>query len=305
MHVMEFREFGGPDVLKPADRPDPVPGPGQVVVDIKAASVNAADWKVRLGKSMQKHALPHVPGRDFSGVVSAVGQGADLSVGDDVFGVCPQETEGAYASKIVFAAELLAKKPASISHVDMAAMALAGLTAMVAIEDTLHLKSGEKVLIQGGAGGVGGMAVQLAHHLGATVAATARSDNHDYLRGLGADQPIDYRDADLAQVLGDCDAAFDCVGGATVAGTFAALKTGGRAAFVGSGATAPVAPRSGISSLRPAVTRSRARLERAAAHILSGAFRVPQIETMGLTDAVRAHELSEAGHVRGKLVLIP
>ncbi|OWU86055.1 hypothetical protein ATO6_04090 [Oceanicola sp. 22II-s10i] len=305
MKVMEIREYGGPEVLTPAERPDPVPGDGEVLVEIKAASVNAADWKVRRGKSLAQHPLPHVPGRDFSGVIVAAGPGADLPVGQEVFGVCPTETEAAYASHILFKSELLGRKPAALSHVETAAIALAGLTAMVALEDTLHLKAGEKILIQGGAGGVGGMAVQLAHHLGATVVATARAENHDYLRELGVDQAIDYRGADLGELLGDCDAAFDCVGGGTVEGTFAALKPGGRAAFVASGATAPEATRPDVTSLRPAVSRSRERLERVTAHLEHGAWKPPVIEVMPLSDAVKAHELSEAGHVRGKIVLVP
>lgn len=305
MLVIEFKEYGAPDVLKPAERPDPVPGAGEVLVEIHAASVNAADWKVRRGKAMQKHALPHVPGRDFSGVVVACGEGADLKVGDEVFGVSPQDKEGAYASHIVFASELLALKPPSLSHVETAAMALTGLTAMVGLEDTLAVTAGEKVLIQGGAGGVGGMAIQLAHHLGCHVAATARSENHGYLRQMGADLCIDYREADLAEVLGDRDAVYDCVGGATVPGSFAALRPGGRAAFIGSGATAPEPTREGVTSLRPAVTRSRERLERVVAHTIAGAWAPPEIEEMALTEAARAHTESEAGHVRGKIVLVP
>jgi len=305
MLVIEFQEYGGPEMLKLAERPDPVPGPGQVLVEIRAASVNAADWKVRRGKSIQSHALPHVPGRDFSGVVVALGEGADLKIGDEVFGVCPQETEGAYASHIVFASELLGLKPASLSHVETAAMALTGLTAMVGLEDTLAVKAGEKVLIQGGAGGVGGMAIQLAHHLGCEVAATARAENHEYLKRMGVDQVIDYREADLGQLLGDCDAVYDCVGGATVAGSFAALRPGGRAAFIGSGAKAPEPTRDDVTSLRPAVTRSRERLERVAAYSDAKAWIPPEIAVMALSEAARAHAESEAGHVRGKIVLVP
>lgn len=305
MRVMEIVEYGGPEVLKPADRDTPTPGPGEVLIEIRAASVNAADWKVRRGKSLQKHALPHVPGRDFSGVIVSTGEGADLTLGTEVFGVCPQETEGAYASHIVMPVELVAPKPRSLSHVETAAIALAGLTAMVSLTETLGLQPGERLLVQGGAGGVGSMAVQLGHHIGAHVAATARAENHDYLRALGADQPVDYRDADLGAVLGDRDAVFDCVGPNTVAGSFAALKPGGRAAFVGSGAKAPEAPRGDVTSLRPAVLRSRDRLERVAALADAGAWKPPVIVEMPLEAAPEAHAQSEAGHVRGKIVLIP
>ena len=149
------------------------------------------------------------------------------------------------------------------------------------------------------------MAVQLAHALGARVIATARAQNHDYVRGLGADEVIDYTLTDIKEALGDCDAALDCVGPHTVRDTFGALRIGGRAAFIATGAEAPAPTRSGVTSLRPAVNRSRALMERVAAHAAAGTFRPPVIETMPLSEARRAHELSQDGHVRGKIVLIP
>src|SRR6201994_153344 len=193
MKAAYIESHGGPDVLKYGDMPDPVAGSGQVVVDIVAASVNGADWKVRDGKSGQLSRFPYILGRDFSGVVTAVGEGVtDLRVGDEVFAVCDVGQEGAYAEKIAIKAAIVAKKPAGLSHVDAAALALAGLTAICTVEDTLHLKAGETILIQGGAGGVAAFAIQLSKHLGAHVITTASSANHDYLREIGADEIIDY-----------------------------------------------------------------------------------------------------------------
>src|SRR3984885_4676456 len=150
-----IEQHGGPEVLKFGELPDPVAAPGQVVVDISAASVNGADWKVREGKSNPISQFPYILGRDFSGVVSALGAGvSDLKVGDEVFAVCDVGQEGAYAEKIAIKASIVAKKTDRLSHVDAAALALAGLTAIVSIEDTLKLKKGETILIQGGAGGV-------------------------------------------------------------------------------------------------------------------------------------------------------
>src|ERR1700749_227638 len=172
---------GGPEVLKFGDMPAPGARPGEVVVDIVAASVNGADWKVREGKSGQLAHFPHILGRDFSGVVWSVGDGVtDLRVGDEVFAVCDVGQEGAYAEKIAIKASIVAKKPASLSHIDAAALALAGLTAICTVEDTLRLKAGETILIQGGAGGVAGFAIQLSKHLAAHVITTASSSNHDY-----------------------------------------------------------------------------------------------------------------------------
>src|SRR5665213_851507 len=157
MKAMLLTGHGGIDKLVYGDAPDPVAGPGDVVVDIHAASVNAADYKMRLGGAHYKTgglAFPHILGRDFSGVVSAVGPGADLKTGDEVFGVTIPGTEGAYAEKIAIKAAIIAKKPAKLSHAEAAAMALTSLTAIWALEDTAKLKRGETVLIQGGAGGV-------------------------------------------------------------------------------------------------------------------------------------------------------
>ena len=142
--------------------------------------------------------FPHILGRDFSGVVSAVGAGVtDLAVGDAVFGVCDQGIEGAYAEKIAIKAAIIAKKPERLGHAEAAAMALTGLTALWALEDTAQLKAGETILIQGGAGGVAGFGIQLAKHIGATVITTASAGNHDYVRRLGADRVIDYNAEDF------------------------------------------------------------------------------------------------------------
>lgn len=303
MQAAQISQRGGPEVIELVSLPDPEPGPGEVVVDVYAASVNAADWKVRAGSAMRVPDLPHGLGRDFSGVVTAAGAGARFTVGDSVFGVLPHGREEAYAEKVRVAADHVAAKPDDCSHVEAAAIGLAGLTAMVAIEETLDVRPGETVLIQGGAGGVGGMAVQFAAKIGAVVIATARSENHDYVASLGALWLIDYREEDVAKALGDCDAALDCVGQDTMAGTFAALKTGGRAAFIGVGADAPDPPRADLRSLRPDVYRSRERIDRLAAHINSGVIGPPQIEVLPFSEVRTAHAKSETGHVRGKLVL--
>jgi len=240
MKAAYIERHGGPEVLKYGDLPDPAPKPGEVVVDIHAASVNGADWRVRTGDYSQQSKFPYVLGRDFSGVVSAVGQGVtDLRVGDPVFGVCDVGQEGAYAEKIAIKAAIVAKKPASISDVDAAALALAGLTALVSVEDTLTLKAGETILIQGGAGGVASFAIQLAKHIGARVITTTSAANLAYVRSLGADQVIDYNAQDFTKVVSGCDAVFETVGGDVAQRSFAVLKPGGRAAFIASGAQAP------------------------------------------------------------------
>ena len=239
MKAAFIEQFGGPDVLKYGDLPDPVAGPDQVVVDVVAASVNGADWRVRAGQYAEAK-FPLVLGRDFSGTVAALGDGVnDLKVGDAVFGVLEAGREGAYAEKLAITAAIIAKKPDALSHVDAAAMALTGLTALISIETTLKLQRGETILIQGGAGGVASVAIQLAKHIGARVITTTSAANMDYVRNLGADEVIDYNAQDFTRVISGCDAVFDTVGGDVAQKSFVVLRPGGRAAFIASGAQAP------------------------------------------------------------------
>jgi NADPH:quinone reductase-like Zn-dependent oxidoreductase len=305
MKAAYIERHGGPEVLKYGDMPDPVAGPGQIVVDINAASVNGADWKVRDGKSGQLSRFPYILGRDFSGVVSAIGEGVtDLRVGDEVFAVCDVGQEGAYAEKIAIKAAIVAKKTAALSHVEAAALALAGLTAICTVEDTLKLKKGETILIQGGAGGVAAFAIQLAKHLGARVITTASATNHDYVRSLGADEIIDYNAVDFTKVVKNCDAVFDTVGGDVAQRSFVVLKPGGRAAFIGSGPQAPKPERGDVTALRPSVGRDRPHLERIVELVRIGAVRPPEVTKYKLSDAVAAHEVSQSRHFRGKLVFV-
>jgi NADPH:quinone reductase-like Zn-dependent oxidoreductase len=302
MKAAFIEQHGGPEVLKYGDFPDPVAGPGEVVIDTFAASINGADWKVRVGDYKQTK-FPYVLGRDFSGVISTVGAGVqDLRVGDTVFGVCEAGQEGAYAEKIAVKAAIVAKKPSGLSHVEAAALALTGLTAMSAIEDTLKLQRGETILIQGGAGGVASFAIQLAKHIGSRVITTTSAANLEYVRRIGADEAIDYNARDFTQVVANCDAVFDTVGGDVAQRSFAVLKPGGRAAFIASGAQAPKPNRDDVTSLRPPVERARRHLERIAELFQAGAIRPPEIKTYRLSEAAEAHRLSESRHFRGKLV---
>ena len=303
MKAVYINRHGGPEELTYGDLPDPVAKPGEVVVDIHAASINGADWKARTGEYATQTKFPYVLGRDFSGVVSAAGEGVrDLRVGDPVFAVCDVGQEGTYAEKIAIKAAIVARKPADLSHVDAAALALAGLTALVSVEDTLKLKAGETILIQGGAGGVAGFAIQLSKHLGARVITTASTSNHDYLRKIGADEIIDYKAVDFTEAVRDCDAVFDTVGGDVAQRSFKVLKAGGRAAFIASGAQAPKPDRSDVVALRPRVGRDRQHLERIVALVAMGAVRPPEVTRYKLSEAAAAHEVSQGRHFRGKLV---
>lgn len=303
MKAAFFDIHGGPEVLRYGDLPDPVAGDDQVVVDIHAASVNGADWKVRSARDQQVPYFPYVLGRDFSGTVREVGSAVgDFRPGDAVFGICDVGQEGTYAEKIAMKAALVARKPDTITHMEATATALTGLTALVSIEETLKLQRGEKILIQGGAGGVAGFAIQLAKHIGAYVVTTTSTRNLDYVRSLGADEVLDYRVQDFATTVSDCDAVLETVGGDVALRSFDVLKPGGRAAFIASGATAPESPRDDVQSLRPKVGRDRPHLERIVDLLDAGVVRVPEIMEFALSDAAEAHKISESRHFRGKLV---
>jgi NADPH:quinone reductase-like Zn-dependent oxidoreductase len=302
MKAVFIERFGGPEVLQYGDLPDPQAGPGEVVVNVVVASINAADWKVRAGEYSQA-TFPLVLGRDFSGHVAALGAGVDdLKVGDAVFGVLDAGREGAYCEKIAIRAAIVAKKPETISHVDAASLALTGLTAIRSIEDTLKLQRGETILIQGGAGGVAGFAIQLAKHIGARVITTTSAANLAYVRDLGADEIIDYNATDFTRAVSNCDAVFDTVGGDVAQKSFMVLKSGGRAAYIASGPQAPKPERSDVMALRPAVGRARAPLERVVQLVAAGAVRPPPVKLYRLSEAVEAHRLSQSRHFRGKLV---
>jgi len=220
-----------------------------------------------------------------------------------VFGVTDQGIEGAYAEKIAIKAAIIAKKPDRLGHAEAAAMGLTSLTALWAIEDTARLKAGETILIQGGAGGVAGFAIQLAKHLGATVITTASARNHDYVRHLGADRVIDYNVEDFATVFSGCDVVFDTVGGDVQVRSYAVLKPGGRLVWIAAAPAGFQPTRKDVQVLRPNVARDRAHLERMLALLEAGAVWPPAIERYKLAEAGEAHRVSESRHLQGKLVL--
>jgi NADPH:quinone reductase-like Zn-dependent oxidoreductase len=294
---------GGPEVIIYGDLPDPIAGAGEVLIDVHAASLNRADKSVRSG-ALKAPSFPCILGRDFSGTVTALGEGVtDLKIGDAVFGVLEGGREGTYCEKLTIKSAIFALKPDNLSHAEAASLALQGLTAIVSLEDTLKLKRGETILINGGAGSVGAYAIQLAKHLGAKVITTARGDSLNFVRSLGADEAIDYKTQDFTKVVSVVDAEFDCVGGDVATRSFAVLKSGGRAAFIASGAQAPKPDRDDVTALRPAVGRARAPLERIVELYQGGAVKPLPIKLYRLDQAADAHRDNEGARFRGKLVL--
>jgi len=304
MKAIQIKEYGGPEVLVLREVPDPVAGEGQIVAAIHAASVNPIDWKTRAGIRQDASALPMILGCEFSGVVSEIGPGvSEFAPGDAVFGVSPQTGDGTYAEAIAIDAGLITRKPESLSHVEAAALALVGLTALVSVEDTAKLKAGETILIQGGAGGVGGFAVQCAKHAGAKVYATTSTRNIDYVRGLGADGVIDYTREDFTKAAPPCDVVFDTVGGAVQERSFSVLKPGGRLVYIARGSDGVPPPPAHVEMIRPRVDRDGAHMERISELVALGAVMPPEITQFPLAQVAEAHEMSATGHVRGKIVL--
>ena len=230
MKAAFIRRYGGNKVVELGELPAPQAGPGELLVAVHAASVNPVDFKIRDGmlKMIIPFGFPLILGNDLSGVVKAVGAGVThFKPGDAVFARMDKRRIGAFAEFAVVAEADAAAKPANLSHIEAAAVPLAGLTAWQALFEIGGLKAGQKVLIHGGSGGVGSFAIQLAHHAGATVATTVGARNADLARRLGADIVIDYKTQRFEEVVSDCDLVFDTQAGDIQHRSFAVLKRGG------------------------------------------------------------------------------
>ncbi|MGG0823700.1 NADP-dependent oxidoreductase [Paenibacillus turicensis] len=227
MKAVVIENYGSKDELKEMEVPNPVPTAHQVVVEVKATSINPIDWKLREGylQKMMPWQFPIILGWDVAGVITEVGsEVTDWKVGDEVFARPDTTRFGTYAEYTLVDDHLLARKPASISWEEAAAVPLAGLTAYQALFTHGNLKKGEKVLIHAGAGGVGIYAIQLAKQAGAYVITTASERNHELLKSLGADEVIDYRNTKFEEVLSDIDVVFDTMGGDVQRNSFKVIK---------------------------------------------------------------------------------
>ena len=306
MKAIFIESYGGPEVMQFGDQPTPIPGPGEVAVAVRAASINPIDWKIRAGLVRQFFPLtfPAVLGRDFSGVVAAIGDGViDLPLGAEVIGMADPKRGGSHAELIAVDRGLVAGKPGNVGHVEAASLPLAGVTALIALEEVAGLAAGQRVLVHAGAGGVGGFAVQLAKHRGAWVAATCSAANADYVRALGADQVLDYARDDFTAMLSRLDIVFDTVGGDTSRRSAITLRPGGTLVQIAAAPILDPPTRDDISVKAATIRPRRDLLERITALVESGAIK-PQVgTTLPLAEARRGYEQSRTGHQRGKIVL--
>jgi NADPH:quinone reductase len=311
---MVISQFGGPDVFEERDVERPEPGPGEVLVRVIAAGTNPVDAKSRANGGSRGLEAPVILGADISGVVEEVGPGVtDLAPGDEVYytpEVSGPRSNGSYAQYHVASADIVAKKPASLSHEEAAAVPLAGGTAYEAIVRRLAVRVGETVLIHGGAGGVGSFAVQVAKASGARVLASARTRNQDTLQELGVDVAIDYTSEDIFEVALDdtagvgVDAVFDTVGGDLIAESIQATRVFGRLGSIIS-LQGDFTPGYRLNQTFHGVflLRERARLDEMTRLIERGQMRPLVDEVLPLNQVDKAHERLESGHGRGKIVL--
>jgi len=231
MKAFVVERYGNDEGTRFADVPEPVPGEGEVLVRIHAASLNPIDFKTREGKvkAILPYKLPFILGSDLAGVVEKLGPGANtFKVGDEVYGRASKMRIGSFAEAIAIAESDIAPKPASLDMCQAASVPLVGLTAWQAFVDRAKLRPGQKVLIHAGSGGVGTLAIQIAKHLGALVATTTSTANVDWVRKLGADTVIDYRKQDFTKLVRDYDMVLDTLGGRTLARSVGVLRAGGR-----------------------------------------------------------------------------
>lgn len=311
MRAITQKTFGGPEVLELVDdAPEPAPGPTQVLVRVRATSVNPVELFVRSGAFPVLGEPPFVLGWDVSGVVEKVDPGVQrFKPGDEVFGLpyFPGPA-GANAEYLVAPARQLARKPAGMSHEEAAALPLVGLTAWHALAEIARLEPGRRVLIHGAGGGLGHVAVQVAKHLGAEVVGTASAAKHDFLRGLGADQLIDYRTQDYAEVLRDApvDVVLETLGGGNAERSLGVLRPGGLliTAVERLSTTLPgLAEEAGVRFAAVGVEPDAAGLETLAGLVERGKLRVHLQQVFPLEELAKAHEVLAAGGVQGKLAI--
>ena len=305
MKAISVNGYGGPEVLKCEEIARPKVGRGQVLVNIKAAGVNPVDWKIRAGlaKEMFPVHFPWTPGLDIAGVVEEAGDGVtELAEGDAVYGML-RPRAGGYAQYVAADARDMAPKPKSIDFIKAASLPLAALVAWQTLIDTAHLEPDQSVLIHGASGGVGHLSVQLAKWKGANVIGTASAKNAQFLKDMGADQVIDYHNTRFEDVVHDADVVLDLIAGDTQERSWQVLKKGGILISTLGIAHPEKATKYHVreSSFR---SEPNGKELRQIAQLVDQGILTPVVSTvMPLKDAAKAHELSQTGHVRGKIVL--
>ena len=330
MKAARIHRYGGNEQVVLEEIPRPVAGPGDLLVQVRAASVNPVDFKTRDGKlkTLLRYPLPLTLGNDLSGTVVETGPGVTrFAAGDEVFARLDKDRIGTFAQFALVREGAAAKKPSGLSHIEAASIPLVGLTAWQALIELGHVQRGQRVLIHAGAGGVGSFAIQLAKHLGAHVAATASAKNLGLLKTLGADQPIDYRAQEFDQVAGEVDFVLDTQGNGTLLRSLAITRPGGRVVSIAAAPTAKFARAWGLNPFLVfalgVMSRKETRLARRrgvgydflfmhasgeqlgqiGALLEAGVIKPLVDKTWPLAQVKEALAFSESGHATGKVVL--
>ncbi|MGW0807078.1 NADP-dependent oxidoreductase [Nonomuraea sp. NPDC002799] len=309
MKAISQDALGGPDVLKLVEIDKPAPGPTEVLVRVEAAGLNPTDWKSRQLGGLLRMRPPFVLGYELSGVVEDSGVGQALyQPGDEVFGMLKYpDKNGAFAEYVTAPSRHFARKPANLNHVEAAGIPLAGLTAWQALVDVAGTKAGQRVLVHAAAGGVGHLAVQIAKARGAYVIGTASAAKHDFLRGLGADELIDYRTEDFAESVRDVDVVIETIGGDYGTRSLRTMRDGGTIISLALSLLDPSlhaqAAERGIRSAAMLVEPDYAAMRALAALAEAGRLRAEIAAVLPLAEAAKAHELGETNRTTGKIVL--
>ncbi|MGD9726200.1 MAG: NADP-dependent oxidoreductase [Nitrospiraceae bacterium] len=308
MKALQILRYGGRDAMQFTDKaPKPAAGKGQVLIEVHAASINPIDWKIRAGY-MKEHlplAMPATFGGDVSGAVTAVGESvSDLKVGSRVFGYASPVSggSGSFAEFVAANVSTLAPAPQKATMLEAAALPLVAASAVQAIETHIKLQRGQKILIHGGAGGIGSVAVQLAKFLGAYVATTAAGEDFAYVKELHADEVIDYKKEAFEAKLSDFDAVFDTVGGDTSKKSFKVLKKGGVLVSMLGQPDAALAQQHEVTAIGQFTQATTDVLKRVSQLVDSGVIRSRIAKVFPLEQAAQAFQLAEEGHPRGKVL---
>lgn len=305
MRVITQHTFGGPEVLTIEDAPDPQPLPTEVLVRVKAIGIGPLESRVRAGEFPMQP--PFTLGWDISGVVEAAPHTWRLRPGDEVFGMpLFPRMASAYAELVSAPALHLARKPASLSYVEAAALPGVGLTAWQGLVDLAGVSEGDRVLVHGGGGGVGHVAIQIAKALGAHVITTASRSKQEFVESLGADEVVDYTTVDFAETVRDVDVVLDTIGGSTVERSLAVLRPGGHLVTAVADDDVELAARyeaAGMQFSGIVVDPDPVGLKGLVDLVEQGRLEVHVQETFAFEDVVEAHRRLDAGHLQGKLVL--
>jgi alcohol dehydrogenase len=313
MKSVQINRFGGSEVIEVSQSiPEPALSAGKVLVSVKAASVNPADWKIREGGLQQIIHLefPSTLGMDFSGVIKQVGEGesnSEFNQGDEVYGQAGviNGGSGAFAEMTLAKTESIANKPKRLSHAEAAALPLVGVSAWRALVENIGLSKGQKILIHGGAGGIGSIAIQLGKRLGTYVATTVSTNDKQFVQELGADQVIDYKAQNFEDMIHDYDAVFDTVGGDTYKRSFKVLKKGsGIIVSMLEQPNSQLMDQHGVKAIFQFTQADRERLTKVAKWIDENKdIRVNIDKTFSLDEAGQALDYQKDVHPRGKVVL--